>query len=127
MKINIKLTILLLFFIVFVSIYFFSQESNTVIKLKPTQILRENTAEPKQTPECNILDRLPLNEEEPELIPANEIYTNFHKDWQTGCGGSTEMDKELYANDVPPMFDLQGPINLVAPDLNSPQRRVNFY
>ena len=126
MKINTKMSTFILILFVFGILYFFSKEDKPVqAQLQAEQrrvIVPENEKPP--TLECNILDRLPLNEEVAELIPANEVNINFHKDWQEGCGSN---GNELYATDVPPLFDLQGPINLVAPNLNSSQRRVNFY
>lgn len=128
MKINTKMSTLILILFVIGILYFFSKEDKPVYAQARVQaeqrrvIVPENEKPP--TLECNILDRLPLNEEVAELIPANEVNINFHKDWQEGCGSN---GNELYATDVPPLFDLQGPINLVAPNLNSSQRRVNFY
>ena len=125
-------TLILILFVIGI-LYFFSKEDKPAhgqaqqaqARVQAEQrrvIVPENEKPP--TLECNILDRLPLNEEVAELIPANEVNINFHKDWQEGCGSN---GNELYATDVPPLFDLQGPINLVAPNLNSSQRRVNFY
>ena len=128
-------TFILILFIIGI-LYYFSKDDNSEQAQAQAQAQALALAQAKQrrvivpdnektpTLECNILDRLPLNEEVAELIPANEVNINFHKDWQEGCGTN---GNELYATDVPPLFDLQGPINLVAPDLNSSQRRVNFY
>jgi hypothetical protein len=128
MKINTKMSTFILILFVIGILYFFSKEDKPVqAQAQQRQAQAEQRrviVEKPPTLECNILDRLPLNEEVAELIPANEVNINFHKDWQEGCGSN---GNELYATDVPPLFDLQGPINLVAPNLNSSQRRVNFY
>ncbi len=124
-------TFILILFVIGI-LYFFSKDTEQAQAQAQAQAQqRQAQAEQRRvivekppTLECNILDRLPLNEEVAELIPANEVNINFHKDWQEGCGSN---GNELYATDVPPLFDLQGPINLVAPNLNSSQRRVNFY
>lgn len=82
--------------------------------------------------DSEVLDRRPIIIEPPELMPANEIYATYQKGWTTCCSsndnskGMAEADKELYAADAP-MFDMIRPVNLVAPDLNSTARRVNFY
>ena len=129
MKINTKMSTFILILFVIGILYFFSKEDKPVqaqqrqAQAQQRQVIVPENEKPP-TLECNILDRLPLNEEVAELIPANEVNINFHKDWQEGCGSN---GNELYATDVPPLFDLQGPINLVAQDLNSSQRRVNFY
>lgn len=73
------------------------------------------------------IDRQYLVDEDPELIPANEVDKRNYKGWMNEegkCKG--EMNEELYTDDVP-LFDLKGPINLVPLDLNSDHRRVNFY
>ena len=67
-----------------------------------------------------------------KFLPANEIYATAQKGWSTCCSsndnskGMAAADKELYADDAP-MFEMIRPVNLVAPDLNSTVRRVNFY
>ena len=82
--------------------------------------------------DSEVLDRRPTIEEQPELLPANEIYATAQKGWTTCCSSNDNSnsmaaaDKELYAEDAP-MFDMIRPVNLVAPDLNSAVRRVNFY
>ena len=78
----------------------------------------EQQHEQQQQP--NILDRQYLERENPSLLPANEIQQTNYKDW------NTTAEKEIYSSDAP-LFNQQGPINLVTPDINSTQRRVNFY
>lgn len=73
----------------------------------------------------NDIDRQYLVDEEPELLPANEIIKRNYKGWMNEPG-KDEMNEELYTDDVP-LFDLRGPINMVPLDLNGEHRRVNFY
>ena len=82
--------------------------------------------------DSEVLDRRPIIDEPPELLPANEIYATTQKGWTTCCSSNENSnsmaaaDKELYSDDAP-MFEIVRPVNLVAPDLNSTARRVNFY
>ena len=82
--------------------------------------------------DSEVLDRRPIIDEPPELLPANEIYATTQKGWTTCCSSNVNRnsmaaaDKELYSDDAP-MFEIVRPVNLVAPDLNSTARRVNFY
>jgi hypothetical protein len=73
-----------------------------------------------------IVDRLPLVEENPVIVPANEIVPMNYKD----CNEEVykdQMEKELYTKDAP-LFGEKGPTKLVAFDLNNDvHRRVNFY
>ena len=68
------------------------------------------------------LDRMPLDNEPLSLVPANEAIATNYKDWH----GSPAVDKELYAK-APPLFNQTGKIELVPLDVNSEQRRINFY
>ena len=68
------------------------------------------------------IDRQTLVKESPELIPANEVIQMNYK----ALDGVEDLDKELYTNDKP-LFNLNGPVNLVPLDLNGEHRRVNFY
>ena len=73
------------------------------------------------------IDRQYLVDEDPELLPANEVNKTNYKGWMNEegkCKG--EMNEELYTDDNP-LFDLKGPVNLVPLDLNGEHRRVNFY
>ena len=73
-----------------------------------------------------VIDRLPLVEENPLILPANEIARMNYKDVHEKIYKDTD-EKELYTHD-PPLFNLNGPINLVPLDINdSSHRRVNFY
>jgi len=73
------------------------------------------------------IDRQYLVDEDPELIPANEVDKRNYKGWMNEEGKcKDEMNEELYTDDEP-LFDLKGPVNLVPLDLNGEHRRVNFY
>jgi hypothetical protein len=148
MKINIKITTPLLIIIALGIIYFFSQDNT--MKGRHTQDkqmqdrrmhmqgqqLQGQQLQGQQMQvtitDSEVLDRQPTVEEQPELLPANEIYATAQKGWSTCCSsndnskGMAAADKELYADDAP-MFEMIRPVNLVAPDLNSTARRVNFY
>ena len=87
-------------------------------KTKLVAPIKKNNAPASASASAPILDRLPLVRENPFIAPANEIYQANYKDWEN-------VEHELYANDKP-LFDLAGPVNLVAPDINSTRRRVNF-
>ena len=115
---SIKLTTLLLIVIAGSVVYFFSQETNQGKKYA-------NSPPPaKYAKNVKILDRQPLIREPSELLPANEIiYTSAQKSWQPE--NNTSPEKELYSNEAPLFASADAP--LVAPDLNSTQRRVNFY
>lgn len=149
MKINIKITTPLLIIIALGIIYFFSQD-NTMqgrhmnmqdmqmqdrrVHMQGKQMQSHMQGQQTQVTitDSEVLDRQPTVEEEPELLPANEIYATAQKGWSTCCSsndnskGMAAADKELYADDAP-MFEMIRPVNLVAPDLNSTARRVNFY
>ena len=147
MKINIKITTPLLIIIALGIIYFFSQD-NTMqgrhmqdrqmqdrrihMQGKHMQSHMQGQQTQVTITDSEVLDRQPTVEEEPELLPANEIYATAQKGWSTCCSsndnskGMAAADKELYADDAP-MFEMIRPVNLVAPDLNSTARRVNFY
>jgi len=150
MKINIKITTPLLIIIALGIIYFFSQDNtmqgNTMqdmqmqgrhMNMQDRRIhMQGKHMQGQQTQvtitDSEVLDRQPTVEEEPELLPANEIYATAQKGWSTCCSsndnskGMAAADKELYADDAP-MFEMIRTVNLVAPDLNSTARRVNFY
>ena len=147
MKINIKITTPLLIIIALGIIYFFSQDNtmqgNTMqdrqmqdrrihMQGKHMQSHMQGQQTQVTITDSEVLDRQPTVEEEPELLPANEIYATAQKGWSTCCSsndnskGMAAADKELYADDAP-MFEMIRPVNLVAPDLNSTVRRVNFY
>ena len=111
-------------FISIVSILFVIFIVFTVRKAKAKALHKKQTHQPEEhQPEehqPNILDRQYLERENPSLLPANEIQQTNYKDW------NTTAEKEIYSSDAP-LFNQQGPINLVTPDINSTQRRVNFY
>jgi hypothetical protein len=65
------------------------------------------------------LDRQPLEREIMTLLPANEAIKANYKDWNV-----KGLEKELYASDMP-LFN--GKVDLVTPEINSNQRRINFY
>jgi hypothetical protein len=67
---------------------------------------------------ATVIDRPPLVEEPIQLIPANEIYNLAYKN--VDC-----KENELYAPDAP-LYSSSDRVNLVAPAINSTQRRVNF-
>ena len=73
------------------------------------------------------IDRQYLVDEDPELLPANEVNKMNYKGWMNEEGKcNQEMNEELYTTDEP-LFDLKGPINLIPLDINGQHRRVNFY
>ena len=74
-------------------------------------------------PEANYpdLDRLPLARENNALLPANESLQTNYKDWD-----NANADNELYAKGNP-LFNQQNKAALAPPDINSNQRRINFY
>jgi hypothetical protein len=66
-----------------------------------------------------VLDRLPLVEENPSIIPANEIVQMNYKD----CN---KEEKELYTEDAPLFTEKH--TSIVSLDVNdSTHRRINFY
>lgn len=71
-----------------------------------------------------VVDRLPLVEENPLILPANEIAQMNYKDVSLY---KDNVEKELYTPDAP-LFPSNGPTNLVPLDINdSSHRRINFY
>ena len=73
-----------------------------------------------------IVDRLPLVEENPVIVPANEIVQMNYKDYNEQVY-KDQTEKELYTKDAP-LFGEKGPTHLVPFDLNNDvHRRVNFY
>jgi hypothetical protein len=102
--------------LIVIMVYFFQQEASAVhlprFKVEAPLVIA-------QPPVPNIVDRAPLVNEDPSILPANEVYKNTYKDW------AKEEDK-LYSNDAPLFTAGDKPAALVAPNVNSPQRRVNF-
>jgi hypothetical protein len=81
------------------------------------------------------LDRMPLDDETIELLPANESIASNYKDWYganavgangVGANANTSVDKELYAVEKP-LFNQSDRMELVPLDINSEKRRINFY
>lgn len=73
-----------------------------------------------------VLDRPPLVEENPSIIPANELVQMNYKDWNSQVYAD-KVEKDFYTNDTP-LFTEMGPVNLVQLDVNaSGHRRINFY
>ena len=73
-----------------------------------------------------VVDRPPLVEENPFIIPANEIQQMNYKDYNSHLY-KDNVEKEFYTNDLP-LFSEKGPKNLVALDVNATgHRRINFY
>lgn len=73
-----------------------------------------------------VVDRPPLVEENPSIIPANEIQQMNYKDYNSHLY-KDNVEKEFYTNDLP-LFSEKGPKNLVALDVNATgHRRINFY
>ena len=136
MKSNMKIMIPLLIIIAVGLIYLYFQDKKGPAMQGPIPTMQQGHMQQGQgqitITDSEVLDRRPIIVEPPELMPANEIYATYQKGWTTCCSsndnsrGMAEADKELYAADAP-MFDMIRPINLVAPDLNSTARRVNFY
>lgn len=135
MKSNMKIMIPLLIIIAVGLIYLYFQDQKGPAMQGPIPTMQRPTIKGQgqiTITDSEVLDRRPIIVEPPELIPANEIYATYQKGWTTCCSsndnskGMAEADKELYAADAP-MFDMIRPVNLVAPDLNSTARRVNFY
>ena len=136
MKSNMKIMIPLLIIIAAGLIYLYFQDKKGPAMQGPIMHMHmQGPTMPKgqiTITDSEVLDRRPIIIEPPELMPANEIYATYQKGWTTCCSsndnskGMAEADKELYAADEP-MFDMIRPVNLVAPDLNSTARRVNFY
>ena len=141
MKSNMKIMIPLLIIIAVGLIYLYFQDKNGSAMPEPT--MQGPTMPSGPTPgltmqgqititDSEVLDRRPIIIEPPELLPANEIYATTEKGWTTCCSSNENSnsmataDKELYSDDAP-MFEIVRPVNLVAPDLNSTARRVNFY
>jgi hypothetical protein len=74
------------------------------------------------------LDRMPLDDETIELLPANESIASNYKDWygaNANMSGAS-VDKELYAVEKP-LFNQSDRMELVPLDINSEKRRINFY
>ena len=141
MKSNMKIMIPLLIIIAAGLIYLYFQDKKGPAMQGPIPTMQQGNMQQSHMQQgqgqititdSEVLDRRPIIVEPPELIPANEIYATYQKGWTTCCSsndnskGMAEADKELYAADAP-MFDMIRPVNLVAPDLNSTARRVNFY
>ena len=116
-------SILCILFIIFIILTVRKAKAKTCQhkKLIEQQLIvpSQSVQQPKQD-DPTILDRQYLTRETPSLLPANEIQQTNYKDW------NTTAEKEIYSSDAP-MFNQNGPINLVTPDINSTQRRVNFY
>ena len=73
-----------------------------------------------------VLDRPPLVEENPSIIPANELVQMNYKDWNSQVYAD-KVEKDFYTNDTP-LFTEMGPVNLVPLDVNATgHRRINFY
>jgi hypothetical protein len=82
--------------------------------------LNTNANEQRSQHSPAVVDRLPLVEENPLILPANEIAQMNYKDV------TVKVEKELYTQDAP-LFT-GGPTNLVPLDINdSAHRRINFY
>ena len=141
MKSNMKIMIPLLFIIAVGLIYLYFQDKKGPAVQGPTMQgpipTMPGPTIKGQAPvititDSEVLDRRPIIDEPPELLPANEIYATTQKGWTTCCSSNENSnsmaaaDKELYSDDAP-MFEIVRPVNLVAPDLNSTARRVNFY
>ena len=138
MKSNMKIMIPLLIIIAVGLIYLYFQDKNGSAMQEPTMqgpipTMPGPTMQGQITiTDSEVLDRRPIIDEPPELLPANEIYATTQKGWTTCCSSNENSnsmaaaDKELYSDDAP-MFEIVRPVNLVAPDLNSTARRVNFY
>ena len=138
MKSNMKIMIPLLIIIAVGLIYLYFQDKKGPAVQEPTMqgpipTMPGPTMQGQITiTDSEVLDRRPIIDEPPELLPANEIYATTQKGWTTCCSSNENSnsmaaaDKELYSDDAP-MFEIVRPVNLVAPDLNSTARRVNFY
>ena len=133
MKSNMKIMIPLLIIIAVGLIYLYFQDKKGPAVQGPIPTMPGPTMQGQITiTDSEVLDRRPIIDEPPELLPANEIYATTQKGWTTCCSSNENSnsmaaaDKELYSDDAP-MFEIVRPVNLVAPDLNSTARRVNFY
>jgi hypothetical protein len=116
-----RLLIAVSLIVVVIMVYFFRQEaaSSHLPRFKPAaQAKLQPQPQPQPQPAAEILDRLPLVREDPFILPANEVYKDSYKDCTTG-------DDTLYSKDAP-LFKAGDKTDLVAPNINSPQRRVNF-
>ena len=71
-----------------------------------------------------ILDRQPMIEENPTIIPANEVLQATFKDFNKEFA-KDQVKKELYADDAE-LFNGE-PAKIVPIDINSTHRRINFY
>ena len=139
--------VFLLIFLVFYLAYLINKpimnkKQNTSLQKEPSDDLTSDDLTSDDTIKCETspprinnmdmdmskdIDRQYLVDEDPELLPANEVNKTNYKGWQNEegkCKG--EMNEELYTDDNP-LFDLKGPVNLVPLDLNGEHRRVNFY
>ena len=136
MKSNMKIMIPLLIIIAvgLIYLYFQDKKMSGPTMQEPTMHMQGPEMPKGQITitDSEVLDRRPIIIEPPELLPANEIYATTQKGWTTCCSSNENSnsmaaaDKELYSDDAP-MFEIVRPVNLVAPDLNSTARRVNFY
>jgi len=104
-----------------------AKELNANANMNPNAYINANPAsmmKPQSGP--FIVDRLPLVEENPVIVPANEIVQMNYKDYNEQVY-KDQTEKELYTKDTP-LFGEKGPTNLVPFDLNNDvHRRVNFY
>jgi hypothetical protein len=114
--------------LIVIMVYFFQQEASAVhlprFKVEAPLVIA-------QPPVPNIVDRVPLVREDTSILPANEVYKNTYKDWAKEEDKLYSNDKlnsndKLYSNDAPLFPAGDKPAALVAPNVNSPQRRVNF-
>ena len=99
---------------------------NANANMNPNAYINANPATTNIQKGPFIVDRLPLVEENPVIVPANEIVQMNYKD----CNEQVykdQIEKEFYTKDAP-LFTEKGPTTLVPFDLNSDvHRRVNFY
>ena len=138
MKSNMKIMIPLLFIIAVGLIYLYFQDKKGPAVQGPTMQgpipTMPGPTIKGQAPvititDSEVLDRRPIIDEPPELLPANEIYATTQKGWTTCCSSNENSnsmaaaDKELYSDDAP-MFEIVRPVNLVAPDLKAARVRV---
>jgi hypothetical protein len=103
-----------------------SAKLNANIYLNADQATNANSHRSQQGP--FVLDRIPLVEENPLIIPANEIVQMNYKDCNLSDNNLKDpVEKEFYTKDAP-LFAEKGPTTLVPFDLNDgTHRRVNFY
>ena len=124
MQVNIKVLVLLLVIVILTSVIYFVDKNRSSGNKKSLSSSSSSSSTAsidsiKNNLQQTILDRQPLERENPTLLPANESIQNSYKDWNG-------LDNDLYSSDVP-LFTSTNSSKPVPLDLNSNHRRVNFY